>query len=123
MDRPIRGRTPAAAVALLFACTSAFALNEMFAKDAPITRMTAEDFEIAGAALRGALDGGRDGESFDWKNPGTAASGTIKLVDSFERQGMKCRGVSFVLTAGGVTSRTGWNLCKTADGWKVAEGR
>jgi surface antigen len=111
------------AAALLLACTQAFAINEMFAKDAPITRMTAEDFEIAGAALRNALDKGRDGESFEWKNAGTAASGTITLVDSFERKGMKCRGASFVITARGETSKTGWNLCRTAGGWKVAEGR
>ena len=85
--------------------------------------MTAEDFEVAGAVMRTALDTGRDGESFEWKNAATAASGTITLVDSFERQGMKCRGAAFVITARGMTSKTGWNLCKTADGWKVAEGR
>ena len=123
MDRFNRGPACVAAVALVLACTQAFAINEMFAKDAPITRMTAEDFEIAGAVLRNALDKGRDGESFEWKNSGTAASGTITLVDSFERNGMKCRGASFVITARGETSKTGWNLCRTAGGWKVAEGR
>jgi surface antigen len=123
MHRSIRRSACIAAAALVLACTPAFAINDMFAKDAPITRMTAEDFEIAGAVLRNALDRGRDGESFEWKNAATAASGTITVVDSFERQGMKCRGASFVISARGETSKTGWNLCRTADGWKVAEGR
>ena len=83
MDRSICPAACIQAAVLLFACTQAFAINEMFAKDAPIARMTAEDFEVAGAVLRRALDQGRDGE----------------------------------------TSKTGWNLCRTADGWKVAEGR
>src|SRR3954464_10534731 len=108
MDRFNTGPARVAAAAILLACTQAFGINDMFAKDAPIAHMTAEDFEIAGAALRGALDAGRDGESFAWKNAATAASGTITLVDSFERQGMKCRGAAFVITARGETSKTGW---------------
>ena len=123
MDRSIRGPARVAAAVLFLSCMPAFAINEMFAKDAPISRMTAEDFEIAGAVLRDALDKGSDGQSFEWKNAATSAQGTITLVSSFERKGMKCRGASFVITARGQTSKTGWNLCRTAEGWKVAEGR
>jgi hypothetical protein len=30
---------------------------------------------------------------------------------------------AFTITTRGETSRSQWNLCRTPDGWKVAEGR
>jgi surface antigen len=101
----------------------ALAINEMFAKDAPIARMTAEDFEIAGAVMRKALDEGQDGHAYPWTNPATSASGTVTPLASFTRQGLHCRGAAFTITTRGETSRSAWNLCRMPDGWKVAEGR
>jgi len=102
---------------------AALAINDMFARDAPVARMTKEDFEVAGAVMRKALDQGRDGEIFEWDNPASSASGTVTPLARFSRQGMQCRGAAFSITAGGKTSSSRWNLCRTADGWKVAEGR
>jgi surface antigen len=99
------------------------AINEMFARDAPVARMTKEDFEVAGAVMRKALDEGRDGQAFEWNNPASSASGTVTPLARFSRQGMECRGAAFTLTAGGKSSTSRWNLCRTPDGWKVAEGR
>lgn len=123
--RRIMQRAPfrTAVAALALAAAPAFAINEMFAKDAPIARMTAQDLEIWSGAIRDALDRGHDGDSFNWSNPATKASGTIRVVASFERQGMSCRGAEFTNTARGETSRTAWNLCRTPQGWKFAEGR
>ncbi len=123
--RRIKQRAPfrSALVALALAATPAFAINEMFAKDAPIARMTAEDLRIWSDAIRDALDRRHDGDAFTWSNPATKAAGTIRVVASFERSGMTCRGAEFTNTAGGETSRTAWNLCKTPQGWKFAEGR
>ncbi len=123
--RRIKQRAPfrSALVALALAAMPAFAINEMFAKDAPIARMTAEDLQIWTDAMRDALDRGHDGETFTWINPATKATGTIRIVASFERGGMSCRGAEFTNTAGGEKSRTAWNLCRTPQGWKFAEGR
>ena len=113
----------AAAVALTLASPAAHAANELFAKDAPITRMTKDDFEIAGAVMRKALDEGEDGRAYPWNNPATSASGTVTPLAPFTRQGLRCRGAAFTITTRGETSRSQWNLCRTAEGWKVAEGR
>lgn len=118
-----RAAIGAGVLAFAAACLPAFAINEMFAKDAPIARMTAEDLDIWTAALRDALDRGRDGETFEWKNPATSASGTIRLLTSFDRQGMRCRGAAFTISARGESSNTAWNLCRAPEGWKFAEGR
>ena len=122
MPRPFLARAPLVALAAL-AATPALAINDMFAKDAPITRMTEDDFRIAGEVMRKALDEGQDGQSFPWQNPSTSASGTVTALATFEKQGMKCRGAAFTITTRGETSRSQWNLCRTPGGWKVAEGR
>ena len=77
----------------------------------------------AGAVMRRVLEEGQDGQSYPWKNPATSASGTVTPLASFTRQGMRCRGPAFVITTRGETSRSQWNLCRTPEGWKVAEGR
>ncbi|HZZ94625.1 MAG TPA: RT0821/Lpp0805 family surface protein [Usitatibacter sp.] len=115
--------TLVAAVLAALAAPAALAINEMFAKDAPISRMTADDFEVAGAVMRKALDEGHDGQAYPWNNPATSASGTVTPMASFTRQGLHCRGAAFTITTRGQTSRSAWNLCRTPDGWKVAEGR
>lgn len=120
--RPAAAAALAAAVAATSAAT-AFAINDMFARDAPITRMTQEDFDIAGAVMRKALDEGQEGHAYPWNNPATSASGTVTPLASFTRQGMSCRGAAFTITTRGQTSRSEWNLCRTPAGWKVAEGR
>jgi len=116
-------RIVAAAALSLLAAPAAFAINEMFARDAPITRMTQEDFDIAGAVMRKALDEGEQGKAYPWNNPATSASGTVTPLASFTRQGVQCRGAAFTITTRGKTSRSQWNLCRTPQGWKVAEGR
>jgi surface antigen len=124
MDRSASRRAALAAASLLaLASGPAAAINEMFGKNAPISRMTDEDFRIAGGVMRKALDEGPDGRPYEWKNPGTSASGTVTPTASFEKQGMRCRGAIFTITTRGETSRSEWNLCKTPEGWKVAEGR
>ena len=111
------------AVALATGAGGAHAINEMFAKDAPITRMTEDDFRVASEVMRRAFDQGQDGETFRWDNPATAASGSVTPLTTFEKQGMKCRGAAFTITTRGETSRSEWNVCRTPGGWKVVEGR
>ena len=108
---------------LALAAAPAAAINEMFAKDAPIAHSTDDDFRIANAVIREALDNGKENQAYEWKNDATSASGSVTPVNTFTRGGMTCRGATFVIAAGGRTSRTSWNLCKTPEGWKVAEGR
>jgi surface antigen len=109
--------------ALALSCVPAHAINEVFAKDAPIANMTKEDLDIAGATMRKALDEGRDGQSYEWKNPSTSASGTVTALPRFEKDGLHCRGAAFSTEAKGKSGSSKWNLCKTPEGWKVLEGR
>ena len=120
-------RAALVAVSCLLACLSAapaaWALNTTWAKDAPIAQLQGDDLKIAMATLNKALDEGRDGETSSWSNPATQASGTIVPGAAFERQGMKCRSARLTINAKGQASSSDWNLCRTSDGWKFAEGR
>jgi surface antigen len=64
-----------------------------------------------------------DGASDHWSNPKTGDSGTVTVLQSFEKSGMACRKVRYdirVRTRAGQRSYT-VNWCKTASGeWKVA---
>ncbi len=123
MKRPALRLAIAAATLLALSSVPAHAINEMFAKDAPVSKMTADDFKIANDVFRKALDEGKDGQPYEWKNPATKASGTITPLASFEKNGMQCRGADFTSSAQGKKGRSSWNLCKTKDGWKVLDGR
>ena len=125
MRPPLPRLAAAATLALGLAAPGGFALafNELFAKDMPIARLTEEDLRIAGEAVRKALDTGRDGQPHPWKNPKTSASGTVVPLAAFEREGLRCRGVDLATTARGRTAESKWNVCKTPQGWKIAEGR
>jgi len=123
MKRPASRLACAAAAVLAFTGAPAHAINEMFAKDAPVSKMTAEDFRIAGDVMRKALDEGKDGQSYEWKNPATSAKGTITPLAAFEKGGLRCRGAAFSSEVKGARGKSQWNLCRTPEGWKVLEGR
>jgi surface antigen len=101
----------------------AWAVNTMWAKDAPIAQLSGDDLKIALATMNKALDDGRDGEVRSWSNGATKASGTVTPGAPFERQGMRCRSARLTIDANGHASSSDWNLCRTPDGWKFAEGR
>jgi surface antigen len=92
-------------------------------KDAPVGRMTKQDFDIANPVVHRALDEGRDGQVYEWNNPGTGASGSVKLLsEPFVRKDMTCRRAQFTVSAGGLRNVSTWMLCKLPDGWKAVDG-
>jgi len=64
-----------------------------------------------------------DGAASHWSNPKTGDSGTVTVLHSFEKAGMACRRVRYVIRLRGVTGQKIYtvNWCKTASGeWKIA---
>jgi surface antigen len=64
-----------------------------------------------------------DGAADHWSNPKTGNSGTVTVLQSFEKEGMACRKVRYVIRLRGVTGQRVYTLnwCKTASGeWKIA---
>jgi surface antigen len=112
-------RVAGAAALALFAASAAGDLS-VYA-DMPQSRMTADDVAIANATLTRALDEGQEGQTYTWQNAATGASGSIRLRSPpFERSGMTCRRAAIATAAKGLANESGWVLCRTADGWKIA---
>lgn len=110
----------AALIAVSFS-TQAFAINELFLAKGPMGKLKKSDIAIARAEIGKALDAGKDGETYNWSNPETKASGTIRPTKTFTKDGMRCRATEFTTSAGGEKGASTWNLCNTKNGWKVAQ--
>ena len=110
---------PKAFSLLLLACAVlapavASAFNFRFLRDTVLQQLTPEDIEIGTRATGVALDSGESGE---WSNPGTGASGTIRIlatVDVDDRKG--CRRTRLGVTAGGRTGGGTYLLCRIPSG-------
>jgi surface antigen len=107
--------------AVLASAVPALAANLSFLNDAPFTHFTDEDHRIFSETLNNALDKGADGESRAWTNPKTKASGEIKPLKSFERNGVACRTAHIANKAKGRSSVMEYNFCRQPSGtWALA---
>jgi surface antigen len=55
--------------------------------------LSTEDFAMVGQAVDGLYDAGKIGVAQTWSNPESGNSGSVKIVDTFEYQGLPCRTV------------------------------
>ena len=107
--------------AVLATALPALATNLSFLNDAPFTHFTAEDHKIFSGALTEVLDKGADGQTRAWSNPQAKASGEIKPLKSFDRNGAACRTVRIANKAKGRSGAMEYNFCKQAAGtWALA---
>ncbi len=93
-------------------------------RDAAVAEFTDADWEILQSEARRTLNEVADGERVDWNNPESGNGGSIKPLESFSYQGLKCRKVALRnTTASGLKGQGTFNLCLQEDNsWKfVAE--
>jgi surface antigen len=99
----------------------AAAQDMRFMSDSPFVHFTKEDHALFDEAMAEALDKNPDGQARPWSNPNTRASGQLKPLKSFDRNGLKCRRVYIASKAKGRTASGEYNMCKQASGkWAVA---
>jgi surface antigen len=55
--------------------------------------LTSEDFAMVGEAVTGLYDAGKIGVTQTWSNPKSGNSGSVKILDTFEYQGLPCRAI------------------------------
>jgi hypothetical protein len=87
--------------------------------------LTSEDFQIMGdAASALTRDAARPGQTATWDNPATGTSGTIELLETFQKDGMPCQKRRYVFNNERKfgTSTFVLNVCRIPSGeWKVVE--
>jgi surface antigen len=59
--------------------------------------LTSEDFAMVGEAVTGLYDAGKIGVAQTWSNPKSGNSGSVKILDTFEYQGLPCRTIEHTL--------------------------
>jgi surface antigen len=106
----------------LLASTLALALNPAWAvnmnvfKDAPITRLSADEVKEFRAAVMKVLDSGADGATVEWKAPKTKFVSKITPQKSFAEGKSKCREVTIESDSHDRFQRGLYTFCKGRKG-------
>ena len=79
------------AALLALAAVPSWALNTQFLTETPYAKFSKEDKRVLKQNVETALAESGDGQTTEWKNEVSGASGTLTPRKSFERDGRKCR--------------------------------
>ena len=89
-------------------------------KQSPVSHFTPEDKQIMRKTARDALDNAKDGIKIGWENPETGHSGSVKPINTTQRDGQTCRKTRFFNSAESLTAIQIHRLCRQKDGtWKI----
>ena len=111
-----------AATALAACLVSSVALGQGFdwLRMSPVSQYDDEDWEMLYAAAGEVLENGTAGVTAEWSNPRTGNSGSISVIDSFERNGRPCHSTRFMNRTATLSGSGIFVLCKVEDGtWKL----
>jgi surface antigen len=80
--------------------------------------LTTADIELLTATANRVYETGQIGTKEAWSNPESGNSGTVELLETFEREGLPCRRVEHVVNIArdAVPKRLVLATCRVADG-------
>jgi hypothetical protein len=110
--------TCAAVLAAIFLAAPAWAINDNFLKDAPVSRLGKDELDTFWAFLMKTLDTAPDGKIVQWKATKVTFTSKITLKRSFDESGLKCREVTIASDSGDRKMSGVYQLCKTGKGWE-----
>jgi surface antigen len=84
-------RTIPVALLTFALCAPALAVNTSFLKDAPITRLKADELKAYRAFIDKTLSDGSDGVTAEWSAPKTTFKGTVTPAARFKDGALECR--------------------------------
>jgi surface antigen len=100
----------------------AWALNMSGFKDAPLTRLSADEVKQFRAAVMKTLDSAPDGSTVEWKAPKTQFVSKITPVKSFSEGKRKCRDATIESESRDRLERGTYSFCKADSGdWGFAK--
>jgi surface antigen len=108
----------AAVIAAMLFAAPVWALNESFLKDAPVSRLSEEEFKAYWGFVMKTLDGTPDGNTVQWKASKTTFTSDISLRRTFDEGGLKCREASIASDSGDRQMRGVYQFCKKGKDWK-----
>lgn len=109
-----------AVTCLLLGLGAAHAQNIRFLEYSPIRYFTDQDWGMARAAAKQALEADEEGAPVTWSNPETGNSGSSTALEGLEREGRQCRRLKIENLARGLSGQSAYLFCRQSDGeWKV----
>jgi surface antigen len=89
------------AILLVFFVQMAGAYNLRFLNFSPVRHFTEQDWQLATAAVRQALNETQDGETVSWDNPQSKSFGTITpVMTESQNGGNRSRGIDHAFFSG-----------------------
>ena len=86
----------------------------------PLAKFSKEDSALMMARVNQALKAEKDGETLDWKNDATPASGSVTPLARFSADGMSCRRLRIVNVYAELKAQGVYRFCEKPGGkWKL----
>jgi surface antigen len=86
----------------------------------PAAKFSKEDSALMMARVNQALKAEKDGETLDWKNDATTASGSVTPLARYSADGVSCRRLRIVNVHGDLKAQGVYRFCeKPAGTWKL----
>lgn len=108
----------AAATALIFFAAPAWALNESFLKDAPVSRLSEEEFTAFWAFVMKTLDTAPNGKTVEWKAAKTAFTSKLTPQRDFTDGALRCRELTIDSDSRDRQMRGRYEFCKKGKDWE-----
>jgi len=117
----LRPTTIAVAALSLFLSGLAVAAKRQGATEGlPMTKFNEEDRAMMLAHVHQALGAEKEGETLEWKNDKTPASGSVKALNRLEWNGLACRRLEIRNVYGDLNAQGVYKFCeKPAGKWKI----
>ena len=108
------------AIFLMAAVYAAHGFNLNYLKFSPVRDFTEQDWKMAKAATRQALEKTEVGEAVSWENPETGNSGESKTIKVYSKGKILCKDVEIINRSQTLEGKARYGFCKQSDGeWKV----
>lgn len=108
----------AAAIAAFFFSAHAWALNEDFLKDAPVSRLGEDEFKAFWAFVMRTLDATPDGTTVEWKAVKTTFTSKLTPQKTFTEGALKCRELTIDSDSRDRQMRGLYGFCKKGKDWE-----
>jgi surface antigen len=108
----------AAAIAAIVFVAPAWALNESFLKDAPVSRLNEDEIKVFWAFTMKTLNTVPDGQTVEWKAAKTTFTSKLTPQRTFTEGGLKCREMIIDSDSGDRQARGRYGLCKKGKDWE-----
>jgi hypothetical protein len=107
-------------LALVFGSGICFASNFSFLNNAPLGKLTSEDWKMIEDLSGTVLDSYPDNKKAAWENPRSKHHGTVEALNRYHRDGKVCRDMRFTSFTSFGKSSDKFVFCKYPNlGWKI----